>query len=521
MQHTMTEWYRSQGWWPGEALADRFARHVEAAPDRVSVVDDSGATLTRRELWDRAGELADHLGEQGIGARDVVLVLLPNRVEWQVAFLACLRLTAVPATIPMASDTKTLAHVVGLIGARGVITQRTHRAASPAASVLEAMRTAGRLCDAVVLEEDGSLTGERQPGQEPPKAGPELDHLMFTSSTTGLPKAVMHTQDTLAAVNIGFSERFSITEDTPLFMPSPLGHSVGAWHGGRLSLFSGATLVLQDRWDPERALELVDTYECAFTAAATPFLKDLVDAAWDGDRPKLAPLRNFLCGGAPVPPSLVEQALEQAPHTFVTVLWGMTEGGVTTSVPGDDPVRTARLAGKPLPGLEIATIGADGERAERGELVMRGPGVFVGYLGQEDLYTDSLTEDGFFRTGDLATIEPDGYLALTGRLKDLIVRGGVNLSPVPIEDAISAHPLIRRVAVVGMPDPRLGERICAVVVIDERAELGLEELNAWLLEQGLSKRLLPERLIAMPELPATAAGKIRKNDLRKQLEVAP
>jgi cyclohexanecarboxylate-CoA ligase len=293
---------------------------------------------------------------------------------------------------------------------------------------------------------------------------------------------------------------------------------VGAWHGGRLSMYTGAKLVLQDRWDPEAALSLVEEHGCVFTAAATPFLKDLVDAPWPQDRPKLAPLRYFLCGGAPVPPALVEQALEQTPHTFVTVLWGMTEGGVTTSVPGDNPVHTARLAGKPLPGLELKIIDALGQPAEQGELVMRGPGVFVGYLGQEDLFAESLTEDGFFRTGDLARIEPNGYLSLTGRLKDIIVRGGVNISPVPIENALAAHPQVQRVAVIGTPDPRLGERICAVVVTEDGVALDLDDVNRWLTERGLSKRLLPERLVQVPEMPATPAGKIRKVDLRLQVK---
>jgi cyclohexanecarboxylate-CoA ligase len=342
-----------------------------------------------------------------------------------------------------------------------------------------------------------------------------VDHLMFTSSTTGMPKAVMHTADTLASVNKAFVQRFALGEDTPIFMPSPLGHSVGAWHGARLSLFTGATLVLQDEWDPIRALQLVDAHRCAFTAAATPFLKDIVDAEWPTEKPKLASMATFLCGGAPVPPSLLEQARQQVPRTFVSVLWGMTEGAGTTCTPDSTYEQLTATAGRPLPDLELTILDADGTGV--GELAMRGPQVFVGYLGQEELYQNLLTEDGFFRTGDLARIGDDGYVRLTGRLKDLIIRGGVNISPVPIENAIASHPSVRRVAVIGRRDDRLGERICAVIV-PAGPPPTLQELNAWLIEHGLPSRKLPESLVVVDDMPVTAAGKIRKVDLRRRLE---
>lgn len=512
--------YRSRGWWPGEELIDRFQRHVQAAPDRPSVTDSHGVQLTRAQLWDRAGELAETLKSHGVAAGDTVIVYLPNRAIWQVSFLACLRLGAVPATLPVTTDQAALAGICQVAGARAVLTVPEHRghrlgevavaAAGQAGSSCEVITLADLTSDAVALDAVISIEGTPSAVTRPA----DLDHLMFTSSTTGASKAVMHTADTLAAVNIGFAERFGITEDTPLFMPSPLGHSVGAWHGSRLSLFTGAHLVLQDNWDPRVALDLVAEHQCEFTAAATPFLKDLVETPWQGR--KFATIRSFLCGGAAVPESLMERAATELPNTFVTVLWGMTEGGVTTCVPDSSLEQRAATAGIGLPGLELATIGPDGERnTDGGELVMRGPGVFLGYLGQEELYAGSLTEDGYFRTGDLATVDADGYLRLTGRLKDIIVRGGVNISPVRLENALAAHPAVRSVAVIGVPDERLGERICAVIVPQGEHTPTLPELVTFLEGQGLPKRLLPERLEIRSELPTTAAGKIRKVDVRK------
>jgi acyl-CoA synthetase (AMP-forming)/AMP-acid ligase II len=514
------EVYRARGWWSGERLERRYEKTVRANPGGAAVADSRGRALTHAALWSEAGAFAETLARRGVSRGDVVLVVSPNLVEWQVALLALLRLEAVPATVPVTTDAGTLARLIERIGARLVVAGPAGPSTDCGALVLEVARAAAGRVDALLAAEDGGWRWV--PGAGEPVAAPRhegLEHLFFTSSTTGRPKAVMHSVETLGALNRGFAERFALDARTPIFMASPVGHSVGSMHGGRLSLFLGAPLVLQERWDPEEAIALIAAHGCAFTAAATPFLKDLVDAPHGGPEPKLASMSAFLCGGAPVPPALMAQAEDELPHTFVTVLWGMTEGGLTTCTPGDPTGLRAATAGVPLPGLELRILGPSGEArapGEEGELAMRGPGVFLGYLGDEELYRTSLTADGFFRTGDLARLDDDGYLRLTGRLKDLIVRGGVNISPLPLEDALSAHPGVRRVAVVGAPDERLGERICAVVV-PEGDPPGLDELIAWAREQGLPRRLWPEALRVVDEMPTTAAGKIRKNVLAERL----
>ncbi|MQA09051.1 MAG: AMP-binding protein [Pseudonocardiaceae bacterium] len=515
-----TGWYRSSGWWPDASLVDRFERLVRAAPSAPAVTDDRGA-LTRAQLWAEAGRLAEQFGSHGIEAGDVVLECLPNWVSWHTVFLACLRLGAIPATLPVATDADTLHYVCDLVGARAVVMPSRYRDRDTGDEAVAVARASASAVLAVGMTQSGDQLWERIPAQRAPmNAHPDgLAHVMFTSSTTGKPKAVAHTENTLAAVNIGFADRFDIAERQPIFMPSPLGHSVGAWHGSRLALFTGAPLVLQDGWDPDTALELINRHRCGFSAAATPFLNDLMAAEPPPGEPKMRYLHTFLCGGAPVPPALLESAAEQAPNTFVSVLWGMTEGGVTTCLPGDDAERRTRTAGTGLPGLELRTLSPDDQLTEDdpGELVMRGPGVFVGYLGQDDLYRELLTADGFFRTGDLAELD-GGYVRITGRIKDMIIRGGVNISPLPLENQLAAHPEIDRVAVIGTPDPRLGERICAVVVPAERSPSpDLPELLTWLRDRGLPRRLWPERLIVVDQMPQTPAGKVRKADLRQQV----
>ena len=531
--------YRERGWWPCVPLAARFERFVREGPAALAVHDDRGGRLDRKQLWHEAGRLGAELAEQGIGAGDIVLIFMPNRAEWMVAMLAALRRSAVPANLPIRSDEGTLRYAAELCGARAILTVERHGRTEAGELAVAAAGQCPGLPAVAIVGDDGTRRWPRSGSGREPGPGREargrdtapahrvegLDHLMFTSSTTGLPKAVMHTADTLAALNVTFAERFGLGPDSPIFMPSPLGHSVGAIHGARLALHTGAPLVLQDRWDPARALDAIAAHGCRFTAAATPFLKDLVDAPWPtaARGPKLSPLSWFLCGGAQVPPSLMEQAQAEFPNTRVTVLWGMTEGGLTTCTAESPPEKVLTTAGIGLPGLELRTLDASGEETgpgAEGELAMRGPGVFVGYHGQASLYESLLTPDGFFRTGDLARIDGDGYLRITGRLKDLIIRGGVNISPVPVEDALAACPGVRAVAVVGYPDERLGERICAVVETTGGAPADLEALTGFLRDRGLPKHLWPELVRTVGEFPRTAAGKIRKLELRDRIVAA-
>ncbi len=518
--------YRQRRWWPDQALWDRYATVAARSPQGLAVVDDRGATLTHAALRDAAERMAADLAGAGVAPGDLVLVVMPNRVEWQVVFAALLRLDAVPMTVPVTTDAATLSYLCDLAGVAALIT--TTRSGSVAlADVVTEAAAGARRRPAVAVVDDPSAVRVRHPGEgtratqdrrHQPIDG--LAHVMTTSSTTGRPKAVMHSSNTLAALNIGFAERFGLGPDTPIFMASPLGHSVGAIHGARLSMHVGAPLVLQERWDPEHALRLVATHGCRFTCAATPFLKDLIDAPAPAGEPKLASLRRFLCGGAAVPPLLIDQAGVEFPNTSVSVLWGMTEGGVTTCTATSTPEQRRTTAGCGLPGLELRAIDTDLRHlpaGESGELAMRGPGVFIGYLGQDDVFAESITPDGFFRTGDLARVDGDGYLRLTGRLKDLIIRGGVNISPVVIEDVLAGHPQVRRVAVVGEPDERLGERLCAVVVTQGGGDLALDDLIRWSGDHGLARRYWPESLRIVDDMPTTAGGKIRKHQLRDTL----
>ena len=517
--------YRQQGWWPGERLLDRYLRLSRHRPDALAVTDSRGRKLTHRQLVAAAEACAAALVSAGLGPGEIGLLALPNCVEWQIVFVAMLRLRAIPATIPVRTDASNFLHVTELTGARMLIVPEGAGGKGLDDIAVEVAHRCRHPLELIFVSASGALRHRpaRDQSRSPKPDQSALDHIAFTSSTTGRPKAVMHSADTLAALNLTFSQRFGLDAETPIFMASPLGHSVGAYHGARLSMFNAAPLILQEQWDPEAAIATVSEHHCGFTVAATPFLTDLVNAPIPKNGVKLETLRWFLCGGAQVPPSLMDRAEHQFPQTRVTVLWGMTEGGLTTCHADSPKEKFRSTCGIGLPGLELHTIDSNGGKLRadaEGELVMRGPGLFFGYLGQDDLYASSLTADGFYRTGDLAVVDHDGYVRITGRLKDLIIRGGVNISPVPIEDALAAHPNIASVAVIGSPDERMGERLCAVVEPRGRKP-ELSELQDFVRQCGLPKYLAPELLHFVDVMPRTPAGKIRKVDLRPLVQNAP
>ena len=510
--------YRDMGWWSGEPLLARYLRLSSQRPDALAVADSRGRQLTHCQLLLAAIKCARELSSAGVTPGDVVLMAMPNCIEWQIVLLAIFHLDAIPATIPIRNDTRNFVYVAELTGARVLVVPEGDAGKGLDDIAVAVASQCSHALDVILVSDDGELRHRSadaksrlgKPGQR------ALDYIAFTSSTTGQPKAVMHSDDTIGALNLTFTERFNLGPDAPIFMASPLGHSVGAFHGARLSLFNAAPLILLERWDPDIAIVMIREFRCAFSCAATPFLSDLVNAVRPKGGSKLETLRWFLCGGAQVPPSLMDRASEEFPNTKVTVLWGMTEGGLTTCHAGSSQEQFRTTCGIGLPGLEVLAVDADGNELapeNEGELVMRGPGVFIGYLGQPELYQSSLTENKFFRTGDLAKVDCDGYLHITGRVKDLIIRGGVNISPVPIEDALSGHPNIASVAVIGAPDARMGELLCAVIEPRGR-RVELAELQQFMRDRGLPKYLAPEAIRFVDGMPRTPSGKIRKTDLR-------
>lgn len=498
-----------------------FLTLLSRDPHTTAVLDDRGNRMTRGELETLSSDIAGEMRAKGLVAGDVVIICMPNWTEWLAVYLAALRTGLVPGTLPVTSDPGSIAYVTNLVGARAVFVPSSHRGRSFEKEIGYLAETLGHRLQVMFVAGDQKGRYWRTiEGPEPvlPDYPVGMSHILFSSSTTGHSKAIAHSESSLRAYNQAVIDRYGVTGEQSIFMPSPLGHSTGFWHGARMSIMVGAPLVLQDRWEPQHALELVTENNCAITVAATPFLTDLVNAEWHAEAPKMRGMRAFICGGAPIPPSLIEKAQLQMPDTHICSIWAMSEGGATSSLLEDSVDRVANTCGRVMAGTELEVLNEDviAPRGSEGEIVMKTPSLFLGYINQTMMYEKSFTREGYFRTGDVGIVDNNGYLKITGRLKDIIIRGGVNISPVEVESALAGHDKIARVAVVGQPDDRMGERICAVIQ-PAGTPPSLDELLDWLGERNVPRRLWPESIRIVDSIPATPAGKIRKNVLRQDL----
>ncbi len=540
--------YESRGLWNADTLAGAAEHWVSTSPHAVAVVTASQAGTGRArttylQLWHDAGALAAHLRDRGVGTHDVVSVQLPNCYQAVVAAVAVARLGAVINPLLPNYRARELTHVFLTARPRVIITPDTYRGFDHRALVDHVTTVTKTTIEHVVMADPGDpdaagtgagvglggelgqilARGHRSSGAGPtgeraPVSASAVSELIFTSGTEAVPKAIMHTEQTTNAAMRAAKAHLGIGDSDVVWMPSPVGHSTGFNYGLRFALYHGLPLVLQDTWDPERALDLVRGERATYTLAATTFLQDLVAQA-RRRRVKLDTLRCFGCGGAPVPPDLAEAAIEEG--IGVLRLYGSTEVLVGTwNTPGSSLRQRVHTDGIALPHTEIGVLdgenvvpaGVRGEALE-GELVVRGPSTSVGLFADPERTAATYLDGGWVRSGDLVTIDADGYLTVVGRKKEIIIRGGMNITPREIEDLVVRFPEVHRVAVVGRPDARLGERSCACVVLEPGRSLDLATMVARLRSDGLATYKLPEELAIVEALPTTASGKVQKHEL--------
>jgi cyclohexanecarboxylate-CoA ligase len=523
----------------GAVLAsDRLFDIAERDTDRLLVVDPRFGRLTYGDVAGQVRRLAAALHQRGLEPGDIVILQLPNWAPFLIFHLALTAIGAVTITLPITYREKELTSVIDLTNAKALVVPATfhgfdygalarrlgERAPGLGHVILVGDSDAREAPGVAVYESLMTRSWESRGGDAMATIKPALDDvaaLAFTSGTTGDLKGAVFDTHILHATNLGFIERYGLNADDIIFGCSPLGHAVGFTHALRMTLTIGGRIVLLDRWQPGRALEIVEAEKCTFMACATPFLLDLVYHADLAKHGSLASVRLFLCGGASIPEQLMRDARAALPHTFTSPLWGMTECGGVTTCPFDAPEeKLYETDGVACHNMELKVVDGNGDTVPPGtdgELMARGDMVTRGYFRQDELTRQSFLEDGFFRTGDQARMDADGYIKITGRIKDLIIRGGVNISPVEVESVLFAHPKVANVAVVGMPDERLGERSCAYVVLAQGVSLDLAEVRAWMDAAGVAKPKWPERIEAVDALPMTPSGKVRKFRLRKMI----
>jgi cyclohexanecarboxylate-CoA ligase len=519
--------FRATGAWSDVTLPDALRSRCTNDPDRTAIVDGDIA-LSFAALWDHAADFAQALGDLGVDAGDVVSMQLPNWHEAVSLVIAAAMIDAViNPIVPIYRDAE-VGFILDDAAARVFAAPTVFRGFDYAQMTSRLSETGLFLGESLTVRGSARRARDRHVvASDPPSAVPRLDAdavrlLMYTSGTTGRAKGVMHSANTLGAELKAVIDYWSVTSQDVILMPSPLTHITGYLYGIELPVRTGAKTVLMDRWDPDRAIDLIEAHGVTLMVGATPFLIDLVDrAALRGNR--LSSLRLFACGGAPVPPEVVYRALAVFERCVATRIYGSTEAPtVTLGVTSREDAKAAAETEGRVIGHEVRLIAADGHEVEcgqEGEIVTRGPEVFLGYLNEED-ERQAFTPDGFFRTGDLARFDPSGMLVVTGRKKDLIIRGGENISPKEIEDVLFKHPKIADVAVVAMPSARMGEAVCAFVIPREGILMTAEMLLEHVAASGLARQKWPERFVFTDALPKTAAGKIRKDLLRAQLNHA-
>lgn len=326
--------------------------------------------------------------------------------------------------------------------------------------------------------------------------------ILYTSGTTGAPKGVLHSHRSLSALIDQLHRNWSIEPGDVFLVPSPIAHIGGSIYAFECPLTLGTTAILMDRWDPVDAVMLMTQHHCTHMAGATPFLVGLLEAA-EHAHTRLPDLKVFICGGASVSPPLIRSAADYFEKAMVTRVYGSTEVPVTTVGAPGNPDRAADTDGRP--GIaEVILVD--------GEIRAKGPQMLLGYLHPEDNAFDA---DGYFCTGDLGRWTDDGYLVVTGRSKDLIIRNGENISPKEIEDVLAGHPDITEVAIVGLPDARTGERAVAVLVGSDTVDVAA--LQRFLTEHGVAKFKMPEQVEIWDALPKNDAGKVLKHRIRTEL----
>ena len=519
--------------WPNEHLIDRFRAHAVDRGDAPLVVD-AGGTMTWAEAAQAVDDASRALVDLGVRRGDVVQLQLPNQREFLLMVLAVEQIGAVVQPVAPIFRTNEVTVMSGLAKPSVVVTVGSFRgfglaemhaalrADAPWVQELIVVDTAddrlpaGAMSWTSFLEIGRATELDRATLDLLRPSANDVCEIIFTSGTTGQPKGVMHNQNTLNCAADLWLER--VAGDAATFhMASTLAHQTGYLYGVRAPITAGGTVVYQPVWDAAEFAQLIEHHQIQVSMGATPFLADLlaIDDLADCD---LSSFQAFICAGAAIPLPLLEQAKQVLPSCSVMPGWGMTETALSTTTFPDSPFDKATTDGAALPGNEVRVVDEDGAPCAtgvEGDLQFRGSLLFIGYIQGREL-TESCFDEGWFDTGDRAVMDADGFISISGRTKDIVIRGGENIPVKEVEDALLRHPKVTNVAVVAKPHPRLGEIGCAVVLADGEPPT-LLELTAFLDEQEVTKQFWPEDLIVVDEFPMTPSGKVQKYQLRSLL----
>jgi len=513
-----------RGFWRDEILLDHVLAHAGRNPAKIAVVDGGGA-YSYAELAAETLALAGGLLMQGVAPGDVVLVALPPVRQFVPAILASERIGAVVANVMPTLGSRELGRILSLAQPRVVVTVAGFRRHRPSEAIMSVLARQGRNCTMIVVGDGGfrpataagvRVTGygdvvgsgkqaaRHLPGQP---AADAVANMVFTTGSSGEPKGVLHTHNTSMVAVRSTAERQELGEDDVFHAVLPVGHTYGHFYGVRLGLLAGGRIVMQAGWDTGEMLRLAREHRITHSAGTPTHLADLM-ARRSGDAESLASLRVFTCAGAKLDAALARQAAESLPGRL-SLAYGMSEAGhVASTGPSDDVSGAIGSCGRPQPETVVTIDPLPGSTgASGGEVVITGPSVTPGYLQGREFSARFLDGRGRYRTGDLGHFDGSGYLVLTGRINELVIRGGEKIPVGEIEGVLRTCPGIGDVVIVGVPHARLGE--CCVAVVEPAAGAGvtLGEIGSFLEARGVTKAFWPEELVTVNRLPRNDVGK--------------
>ncbi|EFX9097037.1 medium-chain fatty-acid--CoA ligase [Escherichia coli] len=521
--------YRQQGLWGDASLADYWQQTARAMPDKIAVVDNHGASYTYSALDHAASCLANWMLAKGIESGDRIAFQLPGWCEFTVIYLACLKIGAVSVPLLPSWREAELVWVLNKCQAKMFFAPTLFKQTRPVDLILPLQNQLPQLQQIVGVDKLAPATSSLSLSQiiadniplttAITTHGDELAAVLFTSGTEGLPKGVMLTHNNILASERAYCARLNLTWLDVFMMPAPLGHATGFLHGVTAPFLIGARSVLLDIFTPDACLALLEQQRCTCMLGATPFVYDLLNLL-EKQPADLSALRFFLCGGTTIPKKVARECQQRS--IKLLSVYGSTESSPHAVVNLDNSLsRFMHTDGYAAAGVEIKVVddarktlppGCEGEEASRG------PNVFMGYFDEPELTARALDEEGWYYSGDLCRMDEAGYIKITGRKKDIIVRGGENISSREVEDILLQHPKIHDACVVAMPDERLGERSCAYVVLKApHHSLSLEEMAAFFSRKRIAKYKYPEHIVVIEKLPRTASDKIQKFLLRKDI----
>lgn len=524
--------YTQKGYWGTLTYPDYMERNAKVHPHKEALVD-SCQRLTFKEFGKQVEGLVAAFLELDIGKGDTVALQLPNCCEYFLSRYALAKIGAISLSAPITLRKKEIQHIVALTKPKAVICHETYRGFSFALMYQELssemkypeiiiVARGSRKKDSINLPALIKETKSKRmkPIDETSSNPNAIDALGLTSGTTsGLPKIIKFTPNNRFYTAREIIKQNKITADDTILLLSPLMQGFGNLIGLAVSAISASKVILHEHWDAEASLGLVERERPTIIEIVPAQLAKLISSP-KFEEVDFSHVRFFLSAGAALPCEVAMDLLNKT-ETHLVNVYGAHDGGIATisNINMDKDV-ACRSVGKALPGMDVKVVNKRGEelpQGEVGEVIYRGPGT-PAYFEDSEATTKVFDEKGYYHSGDLGRLDKNGYLQIIGRSKDLIIRGGQNVDPKLVEGILARHPDIAEIAVVGMPDKILGERICAYIVLINRDSITLEEITSFLKKTGVAVYNFPERIEIVAELPISGGGKVMKEKLRADIK---